>query len=320
MPAYVPDTPELDGRPHIRLGLTPQGRTAPALALGNEPGIDMPAAPRADTAAAAVLAYLRAPGAAEQLGTLEVMTSAAFSPGHLLAMWALAHPDDAFALAPQLEEAALAVEFHVARTDDAAKVACFFRGYFEETDGSDDAAIYRDLLPQTGRLLERPKDFDLTWIGHYTDILQANSVLNSGAVQIDEHDGLDLTVMQTPLRLDDITRMNAAGHFRLLTVRSENTYTLEYRRESWVRYRARRPLPRIDLRPLALRLNMFEQAEGTWRALDSALPVARLFFDAGSGRSSPSRLSADTVIAEVIDHLRTGARKPEWQWSPYGSR
>lgn len=320
MPAYAPDTPALDGRPHLRVGLAPAGRRPPDLAVGNEPGLDMPAAPRADTAAAAALAFLRSAGSAERLATLEAMTSATFSAGHLFAMWALANPDDALSLATKLEEAALAVEFHTARTDDAAKIACFFRGYAEESGITDDAEIYQDLLPQAGKLLEQPRDFDLLWIGHYTDILQANSVLNSGAVQIDEYDDLDLTVMQTPLRLDDITRMNAAGHYRLLTVRSENTFTLEYRRESWVRYRSRRPLPRIDLRPLAARLNMFERAEGQWRAAAMTVPVARLFFDAGTGRSSPSLLSAETVIAETLDHLRAGARRPEWQWSPYAGR
>ena len=86
---YVPDGPEVDAVAHVRLGPTPYGRAAPALTLGTEPGITLPAAWRADTTAAVVLRLLRTPAGREALGGLEAVTSDAFSGDRLLAMWAL---------------------------------------------------------------------------------------------------------------------------------------------------------------------------------------------------------------------------------------
>jgi hypothetical protein len=113
--------------------------------------------------------------------------------------------------------------------------------------------------------------------------------------------------METPLWLHDLVRLTAVSGFRLLTVRSENTFVLEYRRESAVRYQSRAPLPRRELRPLAARLNLFERNPGGWRAEAFDLPAPRLFFDDGRGRPSPSTLAAETVVEEVLDFFRAGA-------------
>jgi hypothetical protein len=305
---YVPDGPEVDAVAHVRLGPTPYGRAAPALTLGTEPGITLPAAWRADTTAAVVLRLLRTPAGREALGGLEAVTSDAFSGDRLLAMWALTAPEAALARAEAIDDAARAAEFGVCRSEEATQIACFLRAYPEETGVRHPALLYSALLPQVERLLDTPKAFDLYWIGEYSDVLRANHLLHSGAVQIEDYPELDLTVMQTPLRLHDFTRLTAAAMFRLLTVRSENTYTLEYRRESWVQYQSRRPLPRLDLRPLAQRLNLFERAPGTWRAEPLTDPIPRLLLDAGDGRPAPSSIDAETVIAEVLDFLRAAGR------------
>jgi len=142
-------------------------------------------------------------------------------------------------------------------------------------------------------------------------------MLNSGAVQVEEHPELDLAVMETPLTLHDLVRFAPLSAFRLLTVRSENTYIVEYRRESGVRYHSRRPSPRLDLAPLATRLNMFERRDGRWRSepLDAAAP--RLFLDNGNGRPAPSGIDAETVTAEVLDFFTAAASRADLHWSPY---
>ena len=315
---YVPDSGELYALAHVRLGPAPANAPQPTLHLGNEPGIRLPLHLRADTTAEIVLRLLRSEDAA-RLHQLTAVTSAHFQPGHLLAMWALCEPADALARAERLEDAARAAEFGVRRSSEAVQVACFLRAYREETGITDDAELYRALLPHIGRLLDRPKDFDLYWVGEYSDVIQSDSLLGSGAVQVEVFDEIDLTVMYTPLRLHDITRYSATPTFRLLTVRSENTYILEYRRESWVQYRSRRPLPRTDLAPLAHRLNLFERAPGRWRADPVTLPVPRMYLDAGDGRPAPSSIDAATVVAETVEYLRLTARRRELHWSPYAS-
>ncbi len=313
---YMPDCAGLSGVPHVRLGPAPAGAPQPALHLGNEPGIRLPPHLRADTTTEIVLRLLRSADAT-QLQQVAAVTSAGFQAGHLLAMWALCEPAAALARADRLTAVAHAVEFGVRRSSEAAQVACFLRSYPDEAGVHDDAELYRALLPQIGPLLDRPRDFDLYWVGEYSDVIQSDSLLGSGAVQTEVYDEIDLTVMHTPLRLHDITRYSATPTFRLLTVRSENTYLLEYRRESWVQYQSRRPAPRVDLAPLAQRLNLFERAPGRWRADPVTLPVPRLYLDAGDGRPAPSSIDAETVIAETVEYLRAAARRRAPHWSPY---
>jgi hypothetical protein len=315
---YVPDGPEVDALLHLRLGPVPLSRAVPKLLLGTEPGIVLPAALCADTAAAVVLRLLRSAGDKGWLAGIEAATTDDFTGDRLLALWALCEPEAALARAEAIDDAARAAGFGVARSEAAAQAACFFRAYPDEVKVHEPALLYAALLPQVGRLLDRPRDFDLYWIGEYSDVLQSENLLGSGAVQTEDLPELDLTVLNTPLRLHDLTRFTATSQFRLLTVRSENTYTLEYRRESWVQFQSRRPLPRVDLRPLAQRLNLFERAAGAWRAQPLTDPTPRLFLDAGEGRPAPSTIDAQTVIAEVKDYLRDAARRPELHWSPYG--
>jgi hypothetical protein len=215
-------------------------------------------------------------------------------------------------------DAARAGAFSVRWSAEAAQFACWVRGFRRDEGLQNDADAFRVMLPLVADMLDNPRIADLYWIGEYSDLIHDGAMLNSGAVQIEEYPDLDLSVMETPLWLHDLVRFSALSCFRLLTVRSENTFVLEYRRESGVRYQSRRPLPRLDLRPLGVRLNLFERNSGQWRAepVDSAAP--RLFFDNGEDRPSPSALDAETVIDEARDYFRVNADRHELQWSPYG--
>jgi hypothetical protein len=313
---YVPDGPEIDSQPHLRLGPAPRERAVPALTLGTEPGIDLPEPLQADTTAGVALQLLRAPAGISRLEAVDSVTSADYSGDRLLAMWALCEPRAALDRAALVEDVARASEFGVSHSEESTRIACFLRCYPDEVGVHDPALLYSTLLPQITRLLDNPREFDLYWIGEYSDVLRANHLLHSGAVQIEDYPELDLTLMETPLRLHDLTRFTAAAMFRLLTVRSENTYTLEYRRESWVQYQPRRPLPRVDLRPLAQRLQLFERTEGRWWAQLVTDPTPRLFLDDGRGVASPSSIDAATVIDEVKQYLQGAGGRPELWWTP----
>lgn len=301
---YLADTPALADIPHLRVGSVPDGAPPPVLTLGVEPEIALPAGLCADTAAAVALRLLRGGGGAERSRGIEAVTAARFTGDYLLAIWALCEPEEALRRAEQIDDAARACAYGVYRSEQALQIACFLRAYPGESGIDDPAALYQALLPEVARLLDTPRAFDLYWIGEYSDVMRAEHLLNSGAVQIDDYPELDLTVVQTPLRLHDFTLYTAAAMFRVLIVRSENTYTLEYRRESWTQFQSRRPRPRIDLRPLAQRLNLFERAAGTWRAQPLTDPAPRLLLDDGHGRAAPSLIAAETVIDEVLDYLR----------------
>lgn len=310
---YQPYGPGLDA-PHIMLGGVPL--PGASLTLSNEPGVPSPAAWRADTLTETVLRALADDAGRRAIAAADAVTSDRFDADHLVAIWACLEPEAALARRGRLVAAARAGLFGVFREPEAAYVACWVTSSLD-AEARDVEAAYATLLPQVATALDRPRDLDLVWIGEYSDVIRAESMLNSGAVEIEEHPDLDLSVMQTPLRLHDLTRFSAMEGCRVLTVRTENTYIVEYRVESWVQLASRRPLPRIDLRPLAARLALFERAPGRWHAEPVDWPRPRLYLDAGSGRPSPSSIDAETVTGEVLDYFRAAAGRPELHWSAY---
>lgn len=312
---FIPFGPQLDRVPHVVAGGHP--RPDSALALSNLPGVASPPDFEADTNAEIVLRLLRSDHAPGLLDGLAAVTSERCDPDTLLSVWSLLHPDDALARAERVADAARAGAFNVRWSSEAAQFACWVRGFRRDEALEDDADAFQTMLPLVAGVLDNPRDVDLYWIGEYSDLIHDGAMLNSGAVQIEEFPDLDLSVMETPLWLHDLVRFSTLSCFRLLTVRSENTFVIEYRRESGVRYHSRRPLPRIDLRPLASRLNLFERMPGAWHAEPVDAPAPRLFFDGGEHRPSPSALDAETVINEVRDFFHTHAARHDLQWSPY---
>jgi hypothetical protein len=315
---YIPYGPQLDEVPHVIAGGRP--RETSALALSHLPGVRTPTDFRADTNAEIVLRLLRSERRRDLLNGLAAASSERFDADTLLGVWALLNPDAALERAERIADAARAGAFHVRWSAEAAQFACWVRGFREQEGLSDDVEAFHAMLPLVPRVLDDPRAVDLVWIGEYSDLIHDGAMLHSGAVQIEEYPELDLAIMETPLWLHDLVRFSALSCFRLLTIRSENTYVLEYRRESGIRYHSRRPLPRLELRPLAARLNLFERRSGQWRAEPVDAPAPRLFFDAGEGRPGPSGIDAETVIAEVMDFFRDHADRRDLQWSPYSNR
>jgi hypothetical protein len=299
------------------------------LELSNWPGSNTPREFAADTGAETVLRFLRSPTAEVALRELRVASSPRFDGGALLALWALLSPAQALANAQRLIAAARAAEFGVGEGIEARAFVCTvnaFQNPDESPLGPALAALSEDerstrlfeaLLPQVGAMLENIRAFDLLWFGEYSDVLQSEHLLESGAVQVESVPELDLVVLDTPLRLHPLVALTATtGFSRLLTVRSENTYSLTYRYESWVRYQSYRPLPRIELGRLATRLNMFELHAGSWRADAAATPTAALYLDDGRGGPTPSSLDRETALAEMLEYLRAHQADERLHWRP----
>lgn len=319
--AFDPTTPciVVNGPPDPRARLT----------LSNWPGSTTAAAYAADTGAEIVLRFLGSPDAEPALRAVRHASSPRFDGGALLALWALLHPDAALANAARLCAAARAIEFGIGEGIEARAFVCTVNAFANPEEsplGSGIAALpeeersvrlFEALLPQVGAMLENIHAFDLLWFGEYSDVLQSEHLLESGAVQIESLPELDLAVLDTPLRLHPLVALSAtAGCSRLLTVRSENTYTLAYRYESWVRYQSYRPQPRIELGRLAARLNMFELHDGHWRADPAAAPHAALHLDDGRGGPAPSSIDRETAVAEMLDYLRAHRADEALLWRP----
>jgi hypothetical protein len=97
----------------------------------------------------------------------------------------------------------------------------------------------------------------------------------------------------------------------LLTMRGSR-YELAYRYESWVQFRSRPVRARVDLAPLAERLNQAE-ADANGDAEWMAEAISGLTPTLAPAARAESALSSAAVRALVEDHLR--AAPPAWD--PY---
>ena len=160
----------LDGIPHVIV----DGQALPGsrLVLSHQPGAPTPRALLADTSAEIVLNFLRLPDWREQLAGVEAISNDHFDLDGLLAAWALIAPDEATARAARVAEAARAGDFNRYQEDFAAQLACLTRGTAEWpatpagrslaglSGFARDAALYTDLLPLAGAMLDDIVRFD----------------------------------------------------------------------------------------------------------------------------------------------------------------
>ncbi len=99
---------------------------------------------------------------------------------------------------------------------------------------------------------------------------------------------------------------NSTDCLRLLIVHGRR-YPFVDRYETWVQFRSRLTLRRVDMRPLAARLSEDETGSATWTASapGSLTPTLRVVED--------SSLAPDVVRAMVVSHLRIAPAA----WDPY---
>jgi hypothetical protein len=102
---------------------------------------------------------------------------------------------------------------------------------------------------------------------------------------------------------------NATGCFRLLIVHGRR-YRFVDRYETWVQFRSKRPLPRVDMRPLAEKLTERERRSVSWTASapGSLTPTMRV--------EDESSLDPLVVRDLVTEHLRQAPPA----WDPYTAR
>jgi hypothetical protein len=196
-----------------------------------------------------------------------------------------------------------------------------------EENGERTAVLYTELLGRLPELCDQPERWHELWRDEDATLLESAAVIASGAVCIEEVPDLDLAVVTVPpdapsagghrfggdwvSGLHPMAVHAATDRGALLTVRGRH-YELAYRYESWVQFRSRAVRPRVDLGPLAERLNEAETAAGG-SALWTAQPVSGLTPVLAQPPESESSLDAAVVRAEVERHLRSAPPA----WDPY---
>lgn len=302
------------------------------LAITHWPGYPTPPGLEADLSAQMAYRYLDHP---PPHPPAEVVTNNHFDQDGLVAVHALAGRPGAEAsglsearLRELLIDVAAAGDFDTYRHRDAARAAMALAawsdpdrsplgaqlqalGWAEQT-----TLLYEETLGLLVPLALHPERHRALWADDDARLTATEQALAAGTITVAERPDLDLAVVTitTRSRGDDdpfagvhpYAVNNATGAFRQLWVRPP-WYRYTDRYETWIQYRSRRPLPRVDLRPLAERLTGLGPGGTTWRA-DAPGSITPTLEPDG-----PSDLDPVTVEAELTAHLRTAPPA----WDPY---
>jgi hypothetical protein len=334
---------ELDsGVPSVVVDGSPAPGTI--LCLSHWPGIGSPARFAADLSAEMALAYLDAfdlhPGAS-------VVSNNHFDQDGLVSVFAMTRPEEALSRRELLVEVARAGDFAVTSRRDAARISMTISafadpgrsplrrsssstpapGEAELNYGEWVALLHAELLPRLTELCDRPERYAELWAEEDATLTESETALARGSIVIEEVPDLDLAVVTLPeqgeLRLrgghrfggewvsgvHPVALHNATDRGALLVLAGDRP-ELRYRYESWVQFRSRAIRPRVDLVPLAERLN---DEEGAGRAVWHAGAVSALTPTLALVEDSESTIGSERLRVLVEQHLRDSPPA----WDPY---
>lgn len=305
------------------------------LTLSHWPAGPTPSSLAADLSAEIAFRYLAEPGRWPRPG---LVSNDHLDQDGLVSLFAMTRPDEAVARSGFLVEVARAGDF-ASFSDRRAGLVSFALATMADPERSPlpgesfpdayaerCAALHTELLGRLPALMDHPEAHRHLWAEESASLQASERALASGRVTIEERPQLDLAVvraaeeMAPALATRFVSRGQAVVHpaavhnstaaLRVLTVQGRR-YELRYRYESWVKLVSRRPLPRVDLVPLAGILDGEEPGRARWRAgaAGALEPVLSLRDGEESG------LAPDRVTDLVERHLASAPSA----WDPYAA-
>ncbi len=273
------------------------------LVLSHWPAAPTPLPLRADLSAQIVFRYLGSPN---HHVAADAVSNNHFDEDGLVSVFSLLRPGIAEPRRPFLEAVAWAGDFQQVRSRDAARIAWTINafadaersplgpGIFKRPYAETCAALYAEGLAKLPEIVAHPDRFRPLWEADDAGFDESERAIASGGVRIDERPELDLAIVRGRTHPCSIyTRLSTHRVARIDGAR----YEFQYRYESWVRFISRPIPPRVDLRPLAERLNALEPG---WEYEGNDQTTPRLHRPDGS----ESRLSAEAWLTMVEGTLR----------------
>jgi hypothetical protein len=272
---------DLDGRPSVIV----DGSTAPGtvLTLSRWPKSPCPAGLEADLSAQMAFMYL---SDLKKHGEAEAVSNNHFDQDGLVSVFALTDPDVVLARRDELIDVARAGDFACYSSRNAARVSMVLsvladpersplgpgNGNYAEWS----AGLYTELLDRLTEICDNVGNYSDLWADEDKTLSESEEVIRSGRVEIEEDPILDLAIVRVPegspaagghlfagnwrKGLHPMAIHNAIESFRVIVITGDR-YELYHRYETWVQYRSRKPLLRVDLAPLAEELNSLEGLE-----------------------------------------------------------
>jgi Family of unknown function (DUF6687) len=333
---YVP-CEELGGRPCIVVDGA--ARAEALMTLSHWPGSGTPAILQDDLSTQIVFHYLDHP---ELHVAVDAATNDHFDEDGLAGLFTLTRPEEALVRRQAVCDFASAGDFGTYSNREAAYCAFVVSAYadpersplgasfFRQPESTRVAGLYTELLGHFPALLDRPQRYADLWRDEAKVLDATERAVRSGIIRIEEVPALDLAVVTLPpdatstrvhrfaqvrqLEYHPMAIYNATQRLRILYLKGRS-YELEYRYESWVQYMSRRPLPRVDLSPLAERLSVDEaaassnQRAGTW-TFDGVAALTPRFRLVGA---EASHIAPETFRRQLEEYLTTAPPA----WDPY---
>ncbi len=312
------------GEPNIVVDGSPNEATV--LTLTHWPGYAVEPSLRGDLSAHIVFNYLDRLAEAGEEPAAPAVTNNHFDQDGLVCIHTLAHPEESLAHRDLLVDLAAAGDFATYSDRRAARASMVFARraiggenctYDEFTD-----QLYEECLPLVLPVLLENDRYRDDWGDEDAELTRCEAALDDGTVTVDVDEALDFALLTVPedfvakgghrfggqhlAGLHPMAVNNAVDQFRLLTAQGRRYHYVD-RYETWVQYRTRRPLPRIDLRPLAEELTAAEPRRVVWTASEPSSLMPELTHDGESG------IDSEMVVSLVRRHL---ASQPA-AWDPY---
>jgi hypothetical protein len=188
-----------------------------------------------------------------------------------------------------------------------------FRGL---PDAERSLARYRWLIDNAEQVLDRPETLAPLYEEELALVLGQLRECRAGALQRNVHNRCGLAVLRSAEPLERMVINTMAGAFRVLHIvelADGPRYRYHDRTESWFELTTISPMPRTDMRPLALQLAEQEGASGgaRWCADAPTEPVPEVYFGQPTGQEygkitrelAPSRLRPQQVERTFVDFL-----------------
>lgn len=305
------------------------------LTLSHWPHSGTPAGLKDDLSAGIVFRYLETPAFRVNA---TVASNNHFDQDGLVGLYTLLEPNDAWRRRELLLDVAAAGDFATYRYRAAARAAFTLAAFADpELSPLDNAlfappyaelttALHCELLPRLTEIMDHPDRYRRYWEAEDAWLAESEAALRSGRVTIHEIPSVDLAVVTVEpglgggpahrfalpvgfrVRVHPMAVHNATRRFRILLAEGHR-YQLQFRYETWVQYVSARPMPRVDLKPLAGRLTKAERGHGEWSFNSVASTLGRLE-PVGAGDSS---LPLDVLTRAVVAFLESAPPA----WDPY---
>ncbi len=318
---YIPYH-QLGDRPNLIVDGAANAHTL--ITLSHWPHSSTPDALRDDLSAQIVFRYL---DRREFWVNTDAVSNNHFDEDGLIGIYSVLHPAEAQRRRELLIDVAAAGDFGTYRLREAARITFVLSAFadpdfspldaqiFHEPYPKMAARLYQDLLPRLPEIVNHVDGFRSYWESEDAMLEESESMIKTGKIQIEEFPAIDLAVVTLPESLPGrkvhrfTQNRRAACHpmalhnvirsFRVLLMQGR-TYELQYRYESWVQYISRKPLPRVDLAPLAEELSAMESGNGRWTfdGVDEITPKLALT------SADQSRIPPQEFLARLQNALR----------------